>query len=264
MERIAMLYGRHQYFMLVMLITLLITSTYLKPAIGADLVPGTVFIKFRTDQTIVTGTARTENAELNKFLEDNGIFKIEPLIRNKRYKTKLIKDAGVTRIYFAYFPEDHSPETVAERLSMHKEIEYAEPQYAYHFCATPNDSLYLDQQSKYFDLIQAREAWDIIRGEGSDIVVAVIDGGTDIRHEDLTDNIWINSDEIPDNGIDDDQNGYTDDYYGWNFQNNSGDPTGDPAVTPFNADHGTHVISKLRLCIFYFLMHTQSFCDCLR
>lgn len=49
------------------------------------------------------------------------------------------------------------------------------------------------------------------------VIVAVIDSGTDIEHEDLADNIWINEDEIPGNGIDDDENGYIDDVHGWNF-----------------------------------------------
>lgn len=53
------------------------------------------------------------------------------------------------------------------------------------------------------------------------IVVAIIDGGVDITHEDLTGKIWINTDEIPDNGIDDDNNGYIDDVHGWNFIGNS-------------------------------------------
>lgn len=49
------------------------------------------------------------------------------------------------------------------------------------------------------------------------VVVAVIDGGTDITHEDLKANLWINPGEIPGNGIDDDRNGYIDDIHGWNF-----------------------------------------------
>lgn len=49
------------------------------------------------------------------------------------------------------------------------------------------------------------------------IVVAVIDGGTDIKHEDLKDVLWTNKKEIPGNGIDDDGNGYVDDIHGWNF-----------------------------------------------
>jgi subtilisin family serine protease len=53
------------------------------------------------------------------------------------------------------------------------------------------------------------------------IIVAVIDGGVDIHHTDLKDNIWVNEDEIPGNNIDDDQNGYIDDVHGWNFIGNS-------------------------------------------
>lgn len=53
------------------------------------------------------------------------------------------------------------------------------------------------------------------------IIVAVVDAGVDIYHEDLRDNIWINTAEIPENGIDDDGNGYIDDVNGWNFLGNS-------------------------------------------
>jgi cell wall-associated protease len=49
------------------------------------------------------------------------------------------------------------------------------------------------------------------------VIVAVIDSGIDIDHEDLKSVIWVNEDEIPDNGIDDDKNGYIDDVHGWNF-----------------------------------------------
>lgn len=53
--------------------------------------------------------------------------------------------------------------------------------------------------------------------ESTEILVAIIDSGIDIEHEDLQPNIWINTDEIPNNGIDDDNNGYIDDIHGWNF-----------------------------------------------
>jgi len=52
---------------------------------------------------------------------------------------------------------------------------------------------------------------------GRTVVVAVIDGGTEVAHEDLKENIWVNTKEIPDNKIDDDNNGYIDDVHGWSF-----------------------------------------------
>lgn len=63
---------------------------------------------------------------------------------------------------------------------------------------------------------------EIIKGKkGKKVIVAVLDSGIDIDHEDLDDVIWINTDEIPNNGKDDDNNGYVDDIHGWNFLGNS-------------------------------------------
>ncbi len=68
--------------------------------------------------------------------------------------------------------------------------------------------------------IDAELAWDLTTGgvnsNGDTIVICVIDGGIDKNHEDLSGNMWVNRNEIPDNGIDDDNNGYVDDYFGWN------------------------------------------------
>ena len=55
------------------------------------------------------------------------------------------------------------------------------------------------------------------RAPSKKVIVAIIDSGTDVNHEDLAANIWVNEDEIPGNGIDDDENGYVDDIHGWNF-----------------------------------------------
>ena len=71
-------------------------------------------------------------------------------------------------------------------------------------------------------------------GGSADVVVAVIDTGVDYNHLDLRNNIWTNPAEIPDNGIDDDKNGYVDDVYGWDFVGNDKDPMDDNG-------HGTHV-----------------------
>jgi subtilisin family serine protease len=69
-------------------------------------------------------------------------------------------------------------------------------------------------QKVYLELLNEKTS-------GKKIIVAVIDGGVDIHHEDLQGKIWINADEIPENGIDDDKNGFIDDIHGWNFLGNA-------------------------------------------
>ncbi len=66
-------------------------------------------------------------------------------------------------------------------------------------------------------LDKAYESEFIQKGNATDIIVAVIDGGTDVNHEDLKDVLWTNAGEIAGNGLDDDHNGYIDDVHGWNF-----------------------------------------------
>lgn len=62
---------------------------------------------------------------------------------------------------------------------------------------------------------------ELLKGKkGQEVVVAVIDSGVDYEHEDLDDVMWVNVDEIPGNGKDDDNNGYVDDIHGWNFLGN--------------------------------------------
>ena len=72
--------------------------------------------------------------------------------------------------------------------------------------------------------IDAPEAWDISIGSlNQDIVIGIVDSGFEWEHQDLVDNIWINNNEVPGNGIDDDENGYIDDVNGWDAYENDGD-----------------------------------------
>lgn len=86
------------------------------------------------------------------------------------------------------------------------------------FGLVPNDALYGNQW--YLRKINAPEAWNITTGSRN-IVIAVLDAGVDIYHEDLSANIWQNSGEIPGNNIDDDGNGFIDDIHGWDFVQDS-------------------------------------------
>ena len=82
----------------------------------------------------------------------------------------------------------------------------------------PKNWFNLDSQQDSVNGVSTEKAYAYLKGKTSKtVVVAVIDSGIDILHEDLKDVIWVNEDEIPDNGIDDDNNGYVDDVHGWNF-----------------------------------------------
>lgn len=98
--------------------------------------------------------------------------------------------------------------------------------------STPNDPMFSEQWG--LTVVSAPAAWTLTRG-GDDVVVAVIDSGVDYNHEDLKENIWINKAEAEGTpGVDDDNNGYVDDIFGWDF--------GDQDSTPLDLmAHGTHV-----------------------
>jgi len=131
-------------------------------------------------------------------------------------------------------------------LGKNEKIEALQPNFYYGLYETPNDYYYnTDLQdppiysfgNDYPDqygpkLMQADDAWDITTGS-NDIILAVVDTGVDWQHPDLANQIWTNEDEIPDNGIDDDGNGYIDDIRGWDFAYNDNDPND-------YLGHGTH------------------------
>ena len=88
--------------------------------------------------------------------------------------------------------------------------------------------------------IDAPEAWNISTGSDT-IIVGVIDSGIDTSHPDLAQNIWVNTGEIADDGIDNDGNGFIDDINGWDFYN-------DDASVYDGGDldkHGTHVAGTI-------------------
>ncbi|QOI96180.1 MAG: S8 family serine peptidase [Flammeovirgaceae bacterium] len=83
----------------------------------------------------------------------------------------------------------------------------------------PDDWFLLDPETDRFQGVSAERVYNtLLKGKPArTVIVAVIDSGVDIFHEDLKDVIWVNTKEVPNNGIDDDKNGYVDDVYGWNF-----------------------------------------------
>lgn len=94
-------------------------------------------------------------------------------------------------------------------------VEYIQPNYLNSFYDLPDDPLYQEQE-RMLELARIPAAWNVSLGN-SEIVVALVDSGIHFDHPDLQNNIFINEGEIPDDGIDNDNNGYIDDWRGWDF-----------------------------------------------
>lgn len=223
--------------------------------------PGWVVVKFKSGQTITTGFSKTGIRAVDVIASQFAVSDVQPMFgflhnlsASKQQALKGVDE--LQRIHKMQFSADRDPRIVAALLSRLPEVEYAEPLYRHKItrvntspawfdaaavqspfvAAEPNDPRF-DEQI-YFDRFFVEEAWDVIKGEDGDVVVAVIDGGTDWTHEDMMATLWVNPGEIPDNGIDDDGNDFVDDVNGWNFPADSNDPRG-LTNTPSNAQHGT-------------------------
>ncbi len=128
----------------------------------------------------------------------------------------------LAKVRIAALAEGSVVPALAERVAALPGVKYAEPNGILQLDLEPNDPLYNEQYGP--QIIQAPAAWDMTTGDPS-VVIAFIDTGIDFQHEEFQDGaIWINPGEIPDNGIDDDNNGFIDDVVGWDFINDDNDP----------------------------------------
>jgi serine protease len=167
-------------------------------------------------------------------------------------------DVDLSLFYTVAYSSPNDPFSLAEELSKLPEVQYAEPWFVQTLAErsfVPNDSLYGFQWS--LKRINAPAAWEITQGD-STIVVAIVDSGVELDHPDLQANIWTNPGETGldaqgrdkrFNGIDDDGDGYIDDWRGWDLvgaQYETFDPSvtkgdNDPSPKGSNNNHGTHV-----------------------
>lgn len=189
---------------------------------GHAYAPDRILIKFKKNASSAEISARANQYNLNK-------------------GKALGKGKNAIAIYHLNKNSSSIPQLV-EMLNKSPFVEYAEPDYALHISALPSDVQFSSQWGLHntgqtggtFDAdIDAPEAWDF-NIDASQQVIAVVDSGVDYNHNDLSSNMWINPGEIPNDGIDNDANGYVDDIYGIDTANNDADPMDDN-------NHGTHV-----------------------
>lgn len=179
---------------------------------------------------------------------------------------------ALENVFLLQLDPEADVEAVAAEFAQDERVVFAHPNHLFRILAEPlpavafvPDDPYLTRDGVHWsegafgqafpDLwglrkIRAIEAWnrfdtddsgdfgpqEIRPGEG--VVVAVVDSGLDLDHPDVSLAVWTNPDEIPDNGIDDDSNGYVDDVHGWDFVGDDDSPTDENG-------HGTHVAGTI-------------------
>ena len=210
-----------------------------------DYLPNKLIIKFKSDSlpsfmskvlgrsgfniqsVVVTGMKRIFNSATTD----------EVLLYNK----KTADNFGLNRIFEITFESKRAIVDIINELLKNDNVDYVEPSYIYYSHYTPNDAFFVSRQS-YLTQVKATQAWDIIKNS-SNVVIGIVDSGSDLDHPDLAGNIFINPAD-PVNGVDDDRDGFVDNNRGWDLIGRSAGniiEDNDPSVTSDSTDHGVHV-----------------------
>jgi subtilisin family serine protease len=237
-----------------------ISGVRLKNAQNSLYMTDRIIVRLKTPEGIVKQPARM-TASLRSFLSRYYPTSVENMFPPVAAAKEGRKMKDMSQFLVVKLPGKVDPFKIAAAVSQHPDVLYAEPWFYYKAaditrtagCAPPNDLT----PAKQWGLIQieAEAAWCVQQGD-TDVVIGIVDTGVEWTHPDLTTNIWYNPGEMGIdslgrdkrfNGIDDDHDGYVDDWHGWDFAGDSGFAT----VTPHpdnNPDpdtvflfHGTHV-----------------------
>ena len=190
-----------------------------------DYLPKTINFKVKPAYRNFCNIDRIENASFNNIIKELGVLSLKKKFPEKKEPERSINERGeklvdLSLIYELSYQADTPLEEAINSLYFSGIIEYAEPHYIHKPFFYPNDPnngvVYALTKMKVF------EAWNISTGD-TNIVIGITDSGIDFEHPDLTNNIKYNYNDTI-NGIDDDEDGYVDNYRGWDTGENDNNP----------------------------------------
>jgi hypothetical protein len=235
-------------FMLTMLIGVTESSfSQVRPHESTSSVPvGTQTLVVKISPYGQANQRSTNSADIQKIAEKVGASSFNRLTnREPGLRSRKKYDFGVDRIFLLNFNTGADLNSTLKELKSDPEIEYAEPWIPAQQLLIPNDPFANpelgDNGQEYLSIINAYDSWEISTGSDS-VLIAITDSGIPLDHEDLQENFYININDTID-GIDNDGNGFVDDFQGWDAADNDNDqtPEYETTVGGFSPGHGTLV-----------------------
>lgn len=200
----------------------------------SEFLPNTIILKVKEAYRSNCNTTAIDYPEFTQLASNIGITEVKKIFPNHKKETNE-RFVDLSLIYQITYSKTINELELAKKISRLSFVQYAEPYVLPEAFYTPNDPIITTDTAKIWHLIKinAFGAWDITKGD-TNVVVGITDMGWDSTHPDLLGNVKINYND-PINGLDDDGDGYTDNYMGWDLGNNDNDAQQE------TSSHGTHV-----------------------
>jgi len=217
-----------QFYFILSILACHLSQNSFSQEIVAEHLAKTVIIKVQKDYHSLCTNNHIDYAQLLSFFNQIGVDKLEKKFPNHLPPTRFKNASGekyadLSTIYELSYTKEYKLSKVLNYLKNIPIIAYAQPHYIPKPLYIPDDdSLNLVLQY-HLDKIQAFDAWDSTFGN-SNIVIGIVDSGTDTSHSDLKGNVYYNLGD-PIDGADNDNDGFKDNYRGWDLGDNDNDPT---------------------------------------